>query len=63
MGGARHAERDYYRVHALLSREVIGTEVDSPRSMALRFDGGFELRVFGENEGYESFQIGNDIYI
>ena len=52
-----HATREYYRVHRLLSQSVVGSSVDAPRSFALRFTSGLQLRVFDDSEQYESFAI------
>ena len=52
-----HATRDCYRIHRLLSQSVVSTSVDAPRSFALRFESGLELRVFDDSEQYESFSI------
>jgi len=43
---------------------VAGTEVDAPRSFALRFAGGEELRVFDDSDQFESFSIQpGDIFV
>jgi hypothetical protein len=52
-----HATREAYRVHRLLSRDVVSSTVDAPRSFALLLDSGDELRVFDDSERYESFAI------
>ena len=52
-----HATREYYRIHLLLSQSVVSSSVDAPRSFALRFESGLELRVFDDSEQYESFSI------
>jgi hypothetical protein len=52
-----HASRDVYRIHKLLSRDVVGSVVDAPRSFTLRFDSGHELQVFDDSRQYESFSI------
>ena len=52
-----HAAREYYRVHRLLGQSVVSSSVDAPRSFALRFGSGLELRVFDDSEQYESFSI------
>lgn len=52
-----NSEREAYRLHRLLGRAVTGTEVNAPRSFALRFVSGEELRVFDDSDQYESFSI------
>jgi hypothetical protein len=52
-----NSEREAYRLHRLLGRAVVGTELDAPRSFALRFADAEELRVFGGSDQYESFSI------
>jgi len=52
-----HASRDVYRIHKLLSRDVISSVVDAPRSFTLRFDSGHQLQVFDDSTQYESFSI------
>jgi len=51
------ADRDAYRIHVLLGRTVVGTEVDPPASFALLFDAGHTLRIFDSSRLYESFAI------
>lgn len=59
-----HSERQAYCVHRLLGRAVVGTDLDAPRSFALRFAGGEELRIFDDSEQYESFSIQpGDIFV
>ena len=59
-----NSEREAYRLHRLLGHAVVGTEVDAPRSFALRFAGGEELRVFDDSDKYESFSIQpGDIFV
>ena len=59
-----NAEREAYRVHRLLGHAVVGTDLDSPRSFALRFAGGGELRIFDDSNQYESFSIQpGDIFV
>ena len=42
----------------------VGTEIDQPRSFALKFEGGDVLRVFDNSEQYESFSIQpGDIFV
>jgi len=56
--------RSEYRVHRILGRDVVGTEIDPPRSITLDFDDGHRLQVFDDDEHYESFSIQpGDIYI
>ena len=52
-----NAAREAYRVHRLLGKQVVGTEMDPPRSFALKFEGGHVLRIFDDSEEYESFSI------
>ena len=57
-------ERDVYRVHVILSREVVGYEVGPPESFTLHFDSGHRLRVFDRSRQYESFSIQpGDVFI
>ena len=59
-----HADRSEYRVHRLLSHDVVGSELDPPSSFSLRFSNGYVLRVFDDSEQYESFSIQpGDIYV
>ena len=51
------ADRDAYRVHQLLGRQVTGSRVDAPRSITLEFDSGHQLQVFDSSREYESFTI------
>lgn len=50
-------ERDAYRVHHLLLRQVTGFEVQAPRSFTLTFDNGMVLRIYDDSKQYESFSI------
>ena len=59
-----HASRDVYRVHKLLSRDVVSSVVDAPRSFTLSFDSGHHLQVFDDSKQYESFSIQpGDIFV
>jgi hypothetical protein len=49
--------REPYQLHKLLGRCVIATEVNAPKSFALRFDSGHVLLVFDNSAEYESFSI------
>lgn len=51
------AERAPFELHRLLGRAVCATEVSAPSWLAVRFGGGFELRLFDGPEPYESIQI------
>jgi hypothetical protein len=51
------AEREPFLVHRLLGLRVASTEVSAPPWLALRFDGGQELRIFDDSDQFESFQI------
>jgi hypothetical protein len=55
--GIDPTERETYRFHAILNREVVGYEVAAPESFTLRFDSGHQLRVFDRSRQYESFSI------
>jgi hypothetical protein len=60
----RSTEREAYRVHVLLGRQVVETEIDPPRSFTLKFEGGLVLRIFDDSEEYESFSIQpGDIFV
>ena len=48
--------RDAYRLHVLLMRTVIDTEVLAPDSIVFRFSGGYVLTVSDQPE-YESFSV------
>ncbi|HKB03247.1 MAG TPA: DUF6188 family protein [Gemmataceae bacterium] len=50
-------DRPPYQFHRLLGLAVVSVEVSAPDSFALRFDGGYVLRVFDDSEQYESFQV------
>ena len=51
------ARRECIRLHLLLGRRVIATELAPPESIALRFESGHVLRVFDHSKEYESFGI------
>jgi hypothetical protein len=51
------AQREPFQLHRLLGRRVVATEVSAPSWVALRFEGGEELRIFDSSEQVESFQI------
>ena len=55
--GQSNAERESYKVHRLLGKQVVGTELAPPRSLALKFEGGHVLRIFDDSESWESFSI------
>jgi hypothetical protein len=62
--GQSNAEREAYRLHRLLGKRVVGTELDPPRSFALKFEGGHVLRIFDDSEKYESSSIQpGDIFV
>lgn len=50
-------DREAYRVHHLLGRQVTGSQVDAPGSITLEFDSGHRLQVFDSSPEYESFTI------
>jgi len=51
------ADRDAYRVHQLLGRQVTGSQVDAPGSITLQFDSGHRLQIFDSSAEFESFTI------
>ena len=51
------ASRPPYQLHHLLGQQVVGSEVSAPDWFALRFANGEVLRVFDDDEHYESFSI------
>ena len=51
------ADRDAYRVHQLLGRQVTKALVHAPRSIALQFDSGHSLEIFDNSQQYEPFTI------
>jgi hypothetical protein len=51
------AQRDAYRVHHLLGRQVTDATVQAPESVTLHFDSGHLLRVFDSSQEHESFTI------
>lgn len=56
--------RDVYRVHALLGRTVLTSEVRPPKSIVLHFDSGHALEIFDDDSRYESFSIQpGDIFV
>jgi hypothetical protein len=59
-----NGERDSFRLHRLLGRTVLDSEVNAPKFFALRFDNGWSLTVFDSSEQYESFSIQpGDIFV
>jgi hypothetical protein len=50
-------DRPPYELQGLLGRRVVGSEVSAPEWFALRFDGGYDLRVFDHSPYYEAFSI------
>lgn len=59
-----NADRGAYRIHVLLGRIVLGSEVRAPRSFMLRFDSGHTLEIFDDQSQYESFSIQpGDIFV
>jgi hypothetical protein len=58
------SERAAFRVHVLLGREVVGSQVSAPEWFELRFDSGHRLRVYDRSREFESFSIQpGDIYV
>lgn len=57
-------QRDSFKVHLLLGRSIVKSEVDSPRSFTLSFDNGWTLTVFDSSAQYESFSINpGNVYV
>ena len=54
---AAGSDRPPYELHRLLGRRVSGSEVHRPDWIALQFQGGEVLKVYGTDESYESFMI------
>jgi hypothetical protein len=52
-----NADREAYRVHHLLGRQVVRSRVDPPESITLEFDNGHRLQVFDSSSDFESFSI------
>jgi hypothetical protein len=52
-----NADRDVYRIHQLLGRRVVGSQVNPPESFTLEFDNGDRLQVFDSSDRFESFSI------
>ena len=50
-------QRAEYRLHRLLGQEVVGWQIDPPRSFSLRFANDLVLRVFDNSRQHESFSI------
>ena len=58
------SEREAFRIHVLLGRQVVASEVSAPEWFSLTFDSGHHLRVYDRSVQYESFSIQpGDIYI
>jgi len=51
------SNRDTYRLHLLLGKEVTGHVVDAPLSFTLAFGSGHTLRIYDRSREYESFSI------
>ena len=49
--------RDAYRVHVILGKQVIHTQVDAPDSFSLHFATGHLLTIWDDSQQYESFSI------
>jgi hypothetical protein len=52
-----NAARESYRIHHLLGRTVLATELDPPKSISLVFDNGMRLTILDSSDQYESFSI------
>ena len=55
-----HANRDSYRIHAILNEDVVDCSIDPPRSFTLSFASGYRLTVYDDSPQYESFAIHPD---
>ncbi len=63
-GSQDNASREVYRVHTLLGRTVVRSEVHAPKSLVLHFDSGHALEIFDDDTRYESFSIQpGDIFV
>ena len=51
------AERDCFRLHRIIGREVVDWEVSAPAFFSLTFDSGHVLRIHDRSPHYESFQM------
>ena len=51
------ADRDCFRVHPIIGREVLDFRVSAPTYFSLTFDSGHVLRIYDRSPQYESFQI------
>ena len=51
-------DRDFYRIHRLLSRKVTETKSNPPESFTLVFDNGWTLTFLDDSSQYESCQVG-----
>ena len=57
-------KREAYRVHMILSQDVIDCALDPPRSFSLTFASGHRLTVYDDSSAYESFSISpDDIFV
>jgi hypothetical protein len=62
--GVRGRQPTEYRLHCLLGRTVLHSEVHAPEWIDLHFSGGVTLRVFDDSAEYVSFSIQpGDIYV
>jgi hypothetical protein len=58
------SERGAFRLHVLIGREVVSSEVSAPDWFELSFDSGHRLRVYDRSQLYDSFSIQpGDIYV
>ena len=58
------SEREAFRIHVLIGRKVVSSEVSAPEWFELEFDSGHRLRVYDRSPRYESFSIQpGDIYV
>ena len=54
---ANNAQREAYRLHIILGRDIENCSVSAPHSFSLRFKSGHVLTVFDDSKQYESFSI------
>ena len=59
-----NSSREVCRLHTVLGRTVVRSEVHAPKSFVLHFDNGFALEVFDDDAKHESFSIQpGDIFV
>ena len=52
-----NSDRESYRVHILLGRTAVRSEIRAPKSFILHFDSGHTLEIFDDQKTYESFSV------